>query len=145
MANRKSSSISSVNISGASPVLPLALGVLASIDDFEESDILLDVSGEEDPGEDSSEDGAHLEVLHADRDASGLLDTERRMKLVPGVLGFDVLGLISGKLSADTGGKVVCLSIIMEDAEGGDKLVLILSGLAQNPASVGSGRKRGET
>lgn len=103
------------------------------------------MSGDEDPREDSSEDGAALlGVLHADRDVSGLLDTERRMKLVPGVLGFDVVGLISGKLSADTGGEV-CLSIVMEDAEGGDKLAPILSGLMQNPASVGSGWKRGET
>ena len=104
------------------------------------------MSGDEDPREDSSEDGAALlGVLHADRDASGLLDTERRMKLVPGVLGFDVLRLISGKLSADTGSEVAFLSIAMDDVEGGDTMPPMLSGLILNPASVGSGRKRGET
>lgn len=99
---------------------------------------LLQANGDEDPGEESSEDGADLfGVLHAERDTPGLLDAERRIELVPGVLRLIVLGLIGGKLFE------AILSIATDD-EGCDAIALMLSGLILKPASVGSGRNRGE-
>src|SRR6202042_2573149 len=82
----------------------------------------LEVSGDEDPEEGTSDDDPDcLRVLHAERDASGLPDTERRMKLVPGVLGFDGLGLMDGKSSEDGGDEAVRVPICraMEDAKMG--------------------------
>jgi hypothetical protein len=99
---------------------------------------LLKANGDDDPGEESSEEGADLlGVPHAERDTSGLLDAERRIELVPGVLGLDVLGLIGGKLFES-------ILFITTDDGGWDAIALMLSGLILNPASVGSGRNRGE-
>jgi hypothetical protein len=102
-------------------------------------------NGIEDPGEGTPDEGRdRLGVFHADRDASGLLDAERGAKLVPGVLGFDVLGLIGGKLSENGGDEVIRLSIAIDAAEVADAM-LMLSGPMLKPATVRSERKSGET
>lgn len=119
--------------------LTAALGVLLDAD----AATLLEVNGDEDPGEGTSEEGPDcLGVLHAERDTLGLPDAERRTKLVPGVLGFDVLGLMGGKSSEDGGDDALRVPMPMDDA---DAMVLLLSGLMLNLASAGLGRKRGET
>jgi len=94
-------------------------------------DPVLYVSGDIDPG-DGTDGGADLlGLLHAERDTSGLPDTERLAQLVSGVPGLELVGLIGGKWSGDND-KIVGVSINTDDDD-------------DATASIGSGRKRGET